>query len=168
MRCPSCGRVLAADPSPGGTPLLLPNGRFVHVGASRCPYATCSSLVFGFAERDRVTALVDVRRVNRSFTGRALLDAGGSLFAAFVALAFLVGPLAAMHAAFAHPTRGCGSMLVILGGTLLVVPAAAFLLLGSVALVQQWCATRRARAKAVAGVVGGLRLAPAPHGYRVY
>ena len=166
MKCPTCRGDLEADRAPGGTPFHLPNGRFVHVVASRCPYPACASLVVGLAERDAITTLVDRRSIGRSFTKRALLDVGGSLFASAFALVFFVGPLGAMRVAFLHPTRGCGSMLVILGGTLLVVPALAFLLAGTVALVQQWCATQRARAKTVAGVLGGLRLSPVPQAYR--
>jgi hypothetical protein len=159
---------VSPDRSPGGEPLRTTEGRFVHVVASRCPYAPCASLVFGLAERDEVTRLVDRRLVGRAFAKRAFADAADNLFASFFGVLCVAVPLAGMVAAFAHPTRGCGSMLVVLGGTILVVPATVFVLLGTIAFVQQWRTTWRARAKVLAGGLGGLRLAPSPRAYRAH
>ena len=149
------------------------------MGSARCPYPTCAAAVFAFAEHGAVTELLDARRVARAYTTRAFTDLASSLSAAFVALVFVAGPVAAIRAALIHPTRGVGSLLVVLGGTLLVVPAAAFLVLGAVALVQQWQTTRRAcarvlRAAACGSAPGspaqqsGVRLAPTPVSYRAH
>ncbi len=166
MRCPSCDHEIFADSAPGGDPLFTSSGRHVRVGSARCPYPQCAATIYGFAEDGVVTDLLDVRRTTRAYTRRAVADLAASLSAAFVALAFVAGPIAAVRAALLHPTRGAGSLLVVLGGTLLVLPATAFFALGAVALVQQWQGTRRACRRVTAGTGAGLRLAPASPAYR--
>ncbi|HEY8075685.1 MAG TPA: hypothetical protein VIF62_16280 [Labilithrix sp.] len=168
MKCPSCRRELACDSAPGGDPLYTSSGRHVRVGSARCPYPQCATTIYAFSEGGVVTDLLDARRTTRAYTRRAVADLAASLSAAFVALTFVAGPIAAVRAALLHPTRGSGSLLVVLGGTVLVVPAAAFLVLGAVALVQQWNDTRRACRRVTTGAGFGLRVAPAPSAYRAH
>lgn len=168
MECPSCAREVDANGVHGGELLHLPEGPCVWVTGGRCPYPACTSLVLAYADGGTLVRLVDRATVARAYASRALLDIVASLFAACFAVVFVASPIAAVAAALAHPTRGPGSMLVVIGGTLLTLPAVAFLLIGIVALVQQWRATWAARARVVAGDVGGLSLAPRPTRYRAH
>jgi hypothetical protein len=166
MKCPSCDRNVDADGVHGGELLHLPEGAHVWVTGARCPYPKCASLVLAYAENGALVRLVDRDTASRAFATRAMLDTAQSLFAACFACVFVASPLVAIHAALAHPTRGAGSALVVFGGSLLVLPAIAFLVLCAVAFAEQWKATQSARTRVVNGAVSGLRLVPSPDVYR--